>query len=320
MKSNLLLIIAFTVLLISCDSKKHEIVNTNDNTRLQPFEFENSAFLDNKTYSVYLPASYEDSTTKRYPVLFMMDNQNLFINENSYSGHAWNIDKVADSLAAIGQIRECIIVGINHASEKRFLEYMPQKPVESLSEDGKKQIDQSNVSVYSDRFLQFLVKELKPHIDIKFRTLTDQSNTFVGGSSMGGLISMYAQSEYPTIFGGAICMSTHWSITMDDAELKIANNLMNYFYNALSSDSYQNSGKHKWYFDYGTKGLDQHYGKWQTQVDELLKIKVDENNWLSKKYEGHDHNEKSWNERLHVPLTFMLSEEGVEVMRDEVLR
>ncbi len=282
-------------------------MNTNDNLRLQSFKFENSAFLANKTYSVYLPISYEDSKTKRYPVLFMMDNQNLFVDVNSYSGHAWNIDEVSDSLVSIGQIRECIIVGINHANKKRFLEYMPQKPVESLSAVGKKQIDQSDVSVYSDNFLKFLVNELKPHIDSSFRTLDTRANTFIGGSSMGGLISMYAQSEYPGVFGGAICMSTHWSIAMDDAELKIANNLMNYFYNQLRwIASNQTPRTHKWYFDYGTKGLDQHYGKWQMQVDELLKINVDEKDWLSKKYEGHDHNEKSWNERLHVPLTFML--------------
>ena len=282
-------------------------MNTNDNLRLQSFKFENSAFLANKTYSVYLPISYEDSKTKRYPVLFMMDNQNLFVGANSYSGHAWNIDEVSDSLVSIGQIRECIIVGINHANKKRFLEYMPQKPVESLSAVGKKQIDQSDVSVYSDNFLKFLVNELKPHIDSSFRTLDTRANTFIGGSSMGGLISMYAQSEYPGVFGGAICMSTHWSIAMDDAELKIANNLMNYFYNQLRwIASNQTPRTHKWYFDHGTKGLDQHYGKWQMQVDELLKINVDEKDWLSKKYEGHDHNEKSWNERLHVPLTFML--------------
>ena len=309
MKSILFPILILGTLFFSCQSieEKPITVKANDNPRLQTFEFENSAFLYNKTYSVYLPSSYEKDTTKHYPVFFMMDNQNLFIDENSYSGHAWRIDKVADSLVAAGQIQECIIVGINHANEKRFLEYMPQKPVESLSAVGKKQIDQSEVSVYSDTFLKFLVQELKPHIDTNFRTLDDRANTFIGGSSMGGLISMYAQCEYPTIFGGAICMSTHWSITMDDSELKIANNLMNYFYNRLTwIKNNQEPRTHKWYFDYGTKGLDQHYEKWQTQADELLKIKVDENDWLSKKYEGHDHNEKSWNERLHIPLTFML--------------
>ena len=312
MKSILLQTIILSIFFFSCQpaKDKKDNVNTNDNSRLETFEFENSAFIDKKIYSVYLPKSYADSTKKRYPVLFMMDNQNLFFDTLSYGGHAWNIDEIADSLVEAGQIKECIIVGINHASEKRFLEYMPQKPVETLSAIGKIQLDQlSFPSVYSDKFLKFLVEELKPHIDSSFRTLENQSNTFVGGSSMGGLISMYAQSEYPDVFGAAICMSTHWSISMDATELEIASNFVKYFNERLDwMSKNEDMRTHKWYFDRGTKGLDQHYEKWQTQINDLLKKYVSEEDWLSKKYEGHDHNEKSWNERLHIPLTFILSE------------
>lgn len=311
MKSILLYFTILSIFLFSCQSteEQKEIMDTNENPRLQNFEFVNSEFIEHKKYSVYLPKSYQNDTTKHYPILFMMDNQNLFFDTLSYGGHAWRIDKVADSLTAVGQIRECIIVGINHASEKRFLEYMPQRPVETLSNIGKIQIDQLNeMSVYSDNFLKFLVKELKPHIVSSFRTLDDRANTFVGGSSMGGLISMYAQTQYPEVFGGAICMSTHWSIAMDDTELEIAKNLVHYFDDKLRFIAKnQNPRTHKWYFDYGTKGLDQHYEKWQTEVDIALKEYVHKDDWLSKKFEGHDHNEKSWNERLYIPLTFMLS-------------
>ena len=232
----------------------------------------------------------------------MMDGQNLFFDSLSYIGHSWNIQNVLDSLVEKGVVREAIIVGIENAEAKRFSEYMPQKPVEALPRGAQDSLVAFvQHPIFSDKFSQFLIKELKPLIDENYRTLPDVSNTFIGGSSMGGLISMYAQCEYPDVFGGAMCLSTHWPISLDDTVPQMPRELLRYFSDNLPKDKV-------WYFDHGTVGLDQHYERYQVQVDSILLENgyVKNENFLSEKFEGHDHNERYWHSRLHIPLTFIL--------------
>jgi predicted alpha/beta superfamily hydrolase len=114
---------------------------------------------------------------------------------------------------------------------------------------------------------------------------------------MGGLISLYAISEYPDIFGGAICMSTHWPI---------ANGVtVGYVKDHLPSPQ-----SHKLYFDYGTKTLDAQYEQYQTIVDDMIKQAGYEygKNWVTRKFPGADHSERSWRKRVHIPLTLMLGD------------
>src|SRR6185436_3742307 len=103
--------------------------------------------------------------------------------------------------------------------KSRHSDYFPQKAFEALSQDQKdfitKQLQSAGKTTEvfqpkSDGYLKFIVSELKPYIDKTFSTKADRKNTFIAGSSMGGLISLYAICEYPTIFGGAACLSTHW--------------------------------------------------------------------------------------------------------------
>jgi hypothetical protein len=116
---------------------------------------------------------------------------------------------------------------------------------------------------------------------------------------MGGLISMYAQCEYPAVFGGALCLSTHWPIFLDDPVPAVPAELVRYFAENLPE------GK-KWYFDHGTKGIDQYYEPYQQQIDSVLLAHayLPEKTFLSRKFEGHDHNERDWNRRVHIPLEF----------------
>ena len=96
-----------------------------------------------------------------------------------------------------------------------------------------------------------------------------------------------------------MCFSTHWPIALDDTSPELPQSLIDYFAANLPMNK-------RWYFDYGTVGLDQYYEKYQLQIDSIL-LKdeyVEGEDWLSKKYEGHDHNEKYWHNRLHVPLHF----------------
>jgi pimeloyl-ACP methyl ester carboxylesterase len=128
--------------------------------------------------------------------------------------------------------------------------------------------------IMSDEYLKFLVLELKPFIDGKYSTLPDRDNTFIAGSSMGGLISMYAICEYPAIFGGAACLSTHWPgiIEMKDNPVPIA--FLDYLRRYLPDPS-----THKIYFDYGTATLDAQYERYQLQVDGIMQPRYTNQNW-----------------------------------------
>ena len=136
---------------------------------------------------IYLPAGYEDSR-KKYPVIYMHDGQNLFDEATSFAGE-WGVDEYMDSLRATGD-DEAIIVGIDNGQSKRMTEYNPY----TFGQFGKGE---------GDHYVDFLVKNLKPFIDKNYRTLKGRPNTFIAGSSMGGLISLYAVLKYPKIFGGA---------------------------------------------------------------------------------------------------------------------
>lgn len=134
---------------------------------------------------IYLPKGYATSKNT-YPVLYMHDGQNLF-NEQTAPFGEWGVDEAMDSLQkATG--KEMIVVGIDHGGDKRLSEYNPY--FEKNKGEG-------------DKYIDFLVRTLKPYIDQKFRTKKDAANTFTAGSSMGGLISLYAVLKYPNVFGAA---------------------------------------------------------------------------------------------------------------------
>ncbi|MFK7948881.1 MAG: alpha/beta hydrolase [Saprospiraceae bacterium] len=289
----------FAIVLIGCQSEQTADKPTNL-PKLEDFTFE-SAFIDKKQYSVYLPPSYNDSLKKDYPVLYLMDGQVQFGGKSPLSNASWNSHLVADSLMSLGEMKEAILIGVHHAGEKRFEEYMPQKPLDRLPKSDKDSIrNKVEYTVYSDAFLKFLVRELKPAIDKKYRTLSDVENTFIGGSSMGGLLAMYATCDYPDVFGGAICMSTNWPISDEDTSPFIADEVVGYFERTLPT------GK-KWYFDLGTRGLDQYYEKYQITVDIIMKEKGYKRglDWVTIKWHNHDHNEIYWSQRLSLPFQFI---------------
>jgi len=143
---------------------------------------------------VYVPPTYNNST-KKYPVLYMHDGQNVFDDATSFSGE-WGVDEAVDTLGL--KTKECIVVGIDNGSDKRLNEYCPY----DFSLNGIAANNKTNIGE-GGKYVDFLVKTLKPFIDKRYRTLKDSKNTFTAGSSMGGLISMYAVLKYPKVFGGA---------------------------------------------------------------------------------------------------------------------
>ena len=259
---------------------------------------------------VWLPKGY--SKKKTYAVLYMHDGQMLFDSTRNWNKQEWQVDETISRLRAAEKIRDCIVVGI-HNTQARHAEYFSQKPFESLPlsyQDSLLNYAKRNAQtglfpdkVQSDNYLKFIVSELKPYIDTRFSTKKDRDNTFIAGSSMGGLVSMYAVCEYPSVFGGAACLSTHWIGTLEVTQ-RITDAFMDYLKACLPTPKH-----HKIYFDHGTVGLDALYAPFQKQVNFILLEKgYTTHNMLTPVYEGAEHNEKSWAKRLAVPLVFLLHE------------
>jgi alpha-glucosidase len=139
-----------------------------------------------RTIRIYLPPDYTE-TKRRYPVLYMHDGQNLFDIATAYN-QEWSVDEILDTAFIQNDKNAFIIIGIDNGERERINEYSPWINPEYGGGQGK-------------AYVHFLVKELKPFIDKKFRTQPQAKYTAIMGSSMGGLISFYAGMEYPQVFG-----------------------------------------------------------------------------------------------------------------------
>lgn len=249
--------------------------------------------------TIWLPPGYARGK-QRYGVVYMHDAENLFFLKKSNFNKIWAADKSVMRLVAEQKIEPVIIVGIYSHGMDRPRTYMPQRVYEALS-PAVRAYGQSFVQgpIRSDAYLKFLTGELKPMIDRRYRTKPDRDHTAIVGSSMGGLISLYAIAEYPQVFGKAGCVSTHWPlidpIRADENRAEINAVWTNYLTERLGPAA----GRHIW-FDHGDQTLDQYYGPWQTAIDATL-IRI---GWRplqdfeTRSYPGTAHEENAWNARL----------------------
>ncbi len=255
-----------------------------------------SKFVKPRHVDVWCPPGYLESNV-RHAVIYMHDGQNLFAPASSMGGVDWGMDKAITRLMDAKKIPGAIVVGVWH-TDIRWREYMPQKPYWTLALQRHHEafVERAGGEPVSDSYLRFLIQEVKPFVDLKYRTLADKQNTFVMGSSMGGLISLYTISEYPDVFHGAGCLSTNWPA----GEHELVNEMAKMLPDPAS---------HKLYFDHGTEGLDALYEPYQAQMDgHLRRMGYTENvNWMTRKFEGAAHNETAWRSRMEIPLTFLLS-------------
>ncbi|MBK7897128.1 MAG: alpha/beta hydrolase [Anaerolineaceae bacterium] len=149
-----------------------------------------SAHIPARHVHVWLPENYAQQPKTRFSVLYMHDGQNLFDPATAMAGETWGVAEALQALMAAGHVRPTFIVGIfNHRD--RWAEYLPERP---LSHPAAPQLQQKfsaafTAPVRSDAYLRFLVEELKPFIDETYRTKPTREETFIMGSSMGGLIS-----------------------------------------------------------------------------------------------------------------------------------
>lgn len=258
---------------------------------LEEFTVHISSLKRSRKVRIFLPNDYENND-KKYPVLYMHDAQNLFRDKDSSVGTSW---RILDCIKKSGL--ELIVVGIdcNGEGTKRFDEFGPWKCEKRINEGLS--IDQSiDLGGEGEQYIDFIVNELKPYIDNKYRTVKD--DTAMAGSSCGGLISTYALCRYPSIFKRVAALSNAYWFNQKEIE-----NL------AKKCDL---TNVKRFYFDVGTKEQTVTFGP-----DAYLASNISFKNVIDKKgftyrfeiVEGAEHNETAWRERFPEILNYLYQEE-----------
>jgi enterochelin esterase-like enzyme len=234
----------------------------------------------------------------------MHDGQMLFDARTTWNKKAWNVQDTVQRLINERRIPDTLVVGVWNNGKYRHSEYFPQKYLPLMPEALRQKLIAEGLQgqPQSDAYLRFLVEELKPAIDARYATRPEAASTFLMGSSMGGLISVYALNEYPAVFGGAAGLSTHWvGIFKPNAAIPLA--AFKYLQAQLADPA-----THRLYQDHGTTELDALYAPYQVVVNDLVRERgyVDGQNFETRVFEGTGHNENDWSARLHIPLLFLL--------------
>jgi predicted alpha/beta superfamily hydrolase len=155
-----------------------------------------SQFLSHaRTIIVYLPPGYGREHERRYPVLYMHDGQNIFDSATAFMGQEWQVDETAQRLIQQSKIEPLIIVGVYNTGEQRIHEYTPTRD------------ERKKAGGLAGQYGRFLVEELKPFIDRRYRTQREPWQTGLGGSSLGGLVTLYLGLHYPQVFGKLLVLS-----------------------------------------------------------------------------------------------------------------
>lgn len=212
----------------------------------------------------YIPPGYDENTLKRYPVLYMHDGTNLFFGDEAFGGNEWRVDENVELLHNMNLIDKVIVVGI-YAKDRMY----------DYTKPGY------------EKYGQFMVNQLKPHIDGRLRTLTDPKNTAVMGSSLGGVVSFFLGFQYPEVFGKAACLSSTFGYRDDLMERVAAEpkrNVRFYIDSGWPEDNYENTAAMRDQLQ--ASGYE--YGK----------------DFLHFAFPGDLHNEASWAARSHVPFQF----------------
>jgi enterochelin esterase-like enzyme len=267
-----------------------------------------SNFIPAIDLAIWLPSNYD--ANQKYSVLYLQDGGSLFDAKITWNQQEWGIDECLDSLIAAKKVTNMIVVGIYNSGKNRHASYFPQKPFEQMTATDQQIIFNAarsaeqklfHTKIYSDSYLKFIVEELKPFVDQKYATHKDAKHTSIGGSSMGGLISLYAICEYPNVFGSAMCLSTHWPGIFESADNPFPKAFENYLTLNLPQAS-----THQIYFDYGTATLDAIYEPYQLQINQIFQGNgYQPHQFKCNKYDGAEHTENAWSARLNDPILFL---------------
>ena len=269
-----------------------------------------SRYVEPRNVSIWLPPGYRpDGPANR--VLYMHDGQNLFDPATGYGGKEWGVDEALSKLIEEKEVPPTIVVGIWN-TPRRLREYVPAKAFDRLPRGYLARVrGLYGGDPLSDLYLRFVTRELKPFVDAHYRTCRDAAGTAIMGSSMGGLISLYALSEYPHVFGAAGALSTHWPLLLPREGEALSDTDVDTVATAFEAylrPARPRRGRHRIWFDHGSETLDRHYARYQSRIDRL----VAERGWrpgtdfVSRNFPGAAHNEDAWQARVHLPLRFLL--------------
>jgi predicted alpha/beta superfamily hydrolase len=255
-------------------------------------KFHSKILNNDRDVIIYLPPEYEADTKKHYPVFYMHDGQNLFDGATSFiPGQEWRVDETAQSLIQAGKIEPLIIVGIYNAGNERVNEYTPVQDLKYKA-GGK-----------ADLYGRFIVEELKPFIDKSYRTKKGASHTGIGGSSLGGLISLYLGLRYSNVFSriAVVSPSVWWA----------DNQIVGYV-------GGQPKRPLRIWLDIGTKeGRDAQEAQRTVDSARTLKEALIKKGWklgTNLKYmeaEAAEHNERAWAARVERILEFLFPRKDV---------
>lgn len=273
-----------------------------------------SRHVDPRPVDVWLPEGYDGRT--RHPVLYVHDGQAMFDGARAMSRSGWRIDRAVAAWAAQRQGVAPLVVAIWSHPTLRHAEYFPQPMLDALPPAARERawaqlplplrsyagdLVKAGRS-RSDAYLRFLVDELKPVVDGRFATLPGPSDTFLLGSSMGGLISVHGLLSHPRVFGAAAAMSTHW-VGLFERNDEISDAALAWLRRALPVQP----GTLRLYLDRGTVDMDAHYAHAQSQVDALLQQRgFGPPQVVSRVVPGAGHHERDWGARVLEPLSFLL--------------
>jgi len=265
---------------------------------LVSFDFHDDV-LGERRADVWIPGGVATGDSLQW--VWMHDGQMLYDFTVTWNGQEWMVDETLQSLIDSNRCKPTIIIGL-YNSENRHRELCPSKPIEAdpalmkeLFADG----------LWSDRYLKFAVEQVIPGV-LNSLPYEFEPTGWVAGSSMGGLISAYALCEYPAVFCGAMCLSTHWPGVNPGEYPAIPELFINYFSSHLPTDS-----GHAIYFDSGDETLDQYYPPHHRAMEAALAQRDSTGSGLRYKFEffpGANHTEHAWSKRLHIPFEWALSQ------------
>jgi predicted alpha/beta superfamily hydrolase len=236
---------------------------------------------------VYVPPNYQN-TNARHPVLYMQDGQNLFDPATAFAGNDWGADITADEMISRGEIEPCIIVGIYNTGTKRISEYAPTR--DKRHRKGGK----------ANRYAEMLAREVKPFIDHEYRTLKAAKFSAVGGSSLGGLVTLVAGLQYPRVFGQLAVISP--SVWWDQRSV------------LRWVEEYQEAVRPRMWVDVGTaEGSGPHHVVEDARAlrEALLRKGWNEGRDLAyHEVQGAEHSERAWGARFGAVLGFLFGRRG----------
>ncbi len=273
-------------------------------------EFDQPADIGTVHVTVWLPPGYDKEPKRRYPVLYMHDGQNVFFPKRSGFNKVWAADKAALSLINAGKVAPFMIVAVDHPGAPRFLRYFPTRVVNPEFAKGIEGFAKGKLG--GDEYLTFLAGTLKPRIDREYRTHPQARYTAVAGSSMGGLISLYALGERGDVFGKAAAVSTHSPLVDPDLlkqQPQMAEMVKADWRRYIAARLGAPKGRKLW-MDHGTETLDASYGPYQAVLDESVAAAGWKRgkDFESRVYKGTAHEENAWAARLPEMLGWLLAD------------